>query len=125
MWKCALVARDPLTTHVGTHHPVGHGSVFRPQRSLVVLAGEVGGRWSDETNTFAQLLAEAKARAESLVPRRRAGQAWRLSWSALLAYAKARALAASLSDLRPSGVDGQVPPSHEVLQEFRRAGLVA
>ena len=43
---------------------VGRGARAR----LVVLAGEVGGRWSRETSTFLRLLAEAKARAEPLAP---------------------------------------------------------
>ena len=80
----------------------------RARARLVVLAGEIGGRWSDETNTFVRLLAEAKVRGD-----------------ALLACSAVRAFATSLLDLRPGGADGQVPPVHEVVQDFRRAGLVA
>ena len=36
---------------------------------LVVLAGEVGGRWSEETATFLRLLAVARARSESALCR--------------------------------------------------------
>ena len=74
----------------------------RARARLVVLAGEIGGRWSDETNTFVRLLAEVKARSEPPVLRRRAEQAWRLRCGALLACASARAFAASLLDLGAS-----------------------
>ena len=46
---------------------VGRGARAR----LVVFAGEVGGRWSGETSKFLRLLAEAKARAEPPILRRR------------------------------------------------------
>ena len=42
---------------------VGRGARAR----LVVLAGEVGGRWSGETSKFLRLLAAAKARPERFV----------------------------------------------------------
>ena len=41
---------------------------------LVVLAVEVGGRWSDETRSFLSQLAGAKARGETSLMRRRAEQ---------------------------------------------------
>ena len=56
---------------------------------LVVLAGEIGGRWSSETNTFVRLLAQAKAREEPPILRRRVEQAWRLRWGSHLACASA------------------------------------
>ena len=52
----------------------------RARARLVVLAGEVGGRWSQEVNTFVRLLAIAKARCEPSILRRRVEQAWRLRW---------------------------------------------
>ena len=48
---------------------------------LVVLAVEVGGRWSDETRSFLSQLARAKARGETPLMRKRAEQAWRLRWA--------------------------------------------
>ena len=63
---------------------------------LVVLAGEVGGRWSEETRQFLTLLAKARARCEPIILRRRAEQAWRLRWAGFLCCAAARAFAASL-----------------------------
>ena len=51
---------------------------------LVVLAGEVGGRWS---RVFLRLLARAKARSEPLILWKRVEQAWRMRWAAILACA--------------------------------------
>ena len=51
---------------------------------LVVLGGEVGGRWSEETSTFVRLLAKAKARLEPSMLRTRMELAWRNRWAALL-----------------------------------------
>ena len=87
---------------------------------LVVLALEVGGRWSQEARTFVQLLAHARARSEQPLKRRRMEQAWRLRWFSVLS----RAFAASLLELRGGhGADGQVPPAHEVESEQLYAGM--
>ena len=89
---------------------------------LVVLALEVGGRWFQEARTFVQLLAQARARSEPPLTRRRLEQAWRLRW--FLSCAAARVFAASLLELRGGhGADGQVPPAHEVEREQLHAGL--
>ena len=65
---------------------------------LVVLAGEIGGRWSAETRTFVGLL--AKAREVPVVLRKRVEWAWWRRWGSLLACASARAF---------GGADGDVP----------------
>ncbi len=89
---------------------------------LVVLAGEVGGRWSDETRSFISQLAKAKSRAEPFLLRRRMEQVWRLRWGAILSCA-ARAFASSLLDRRTAlGSDGATPLSHEVEGDFRHSG---
>ena len=76
----------------------------------MVLALEVGGRWSQEARSFVQLLAEARARSEPLLTRRRMEQVWRLRWFSILSCAAARAFAASLLDLRGGdGADGHAP----------------
>ena len=91
----------------------------RSRARLVVLAGEVGGRWSEETQTFLRILARAKARSEPPTLRKRAEQAWRMRWAATLACSAARAFAASILDLRVGGgADGDVPRSHDVMTEF-------
>ena len=53
----------------------------RGRTRLVVLAGEVGGRWSEECREFLNQLAKAKARREPRHLRARAGGTdGRLSW---------------------------------------------
>ena len=70
------------------------------------------------------LLAKAKARSEPPVLKKRAEHAWRLRWGAILACAAARAFAASLLELRfGGGADGDVPSTHEVVNDLRHAGL--
>ena len=91
----------------------------RSRARLVVLAGEVGGRWSPETRSFLSKLAKAKARSEPPILQRRAEQAWRMRWSAILACAAARAFASSLLDLKlGGGADGLTPLCHEVLASW-------
>ena len=63
---------------------------------FVVLAGEVSGRWSEETRAFIQLMARARTRNETALIRRRAEQAWRMKWWAIFSCAAAGAFAASL-----------------------------
>ena len=96
----------------------------RRRARLVVLAGEIGGRWSEETRRFLSLLAKAKARSEPPILKRRAEQAWRMRWGAILSCAAARAFAASLLELKHGGgVDGDVPSTHDVVNDFRYTGL--
>ena len=54
---------------------------------LVVLAAEVGGRWSQEAFSFVSQLARAKARSEPRILAVRARQAWHHRWCSLLACA--------------------------------------
>ena len=85
---------------------------------LVVLAGEVGGRWSAETAMFLRLIAKAKARTEPPVLRLTAELAWRARWGSILACAAARALAWSLLGLRGGpGANGDIPETHDVIRE--------
>ena len=66
---------------------------------LVVLAFEVGGRWSDESLDFVRRLARAKARSQPEWLRASAAQAYVHRWSGMLAVAAQRAFAASLLEL--------------------------
>ena len=96
----------------------------RSRARLVVLAGEVGGRWSAETMSFLCLLAKTRAQSETHLKGRRVEQAWRIRWSCMLACAAARAFAASLIEQRVSiGCDGNAPVRHEVVADHRYAGL--
>ena len=62
---------------------VGRGSRAR----LVVLAIEVGGRWSPELQTFVARLAKSKAREQPFLLQKRFEQAWQMRWGAFLACA--------------------------------------
>ena len=85
---------------------------------LVVLAAEVGGRWSHETAEF--LCALAKARAQHCCCRAQA--AWLRRWSAMLACSAARSFSLSLLDYRPVPSTGAVVPSvQEVMWDDRFA----
>ena len=115
-------SRGAETCDEDTHH----GIVSPARAKLVVLAGEMAGRWSEETASFLRQLVKAWARSEPPVLQKRAEQAWRLRWGSLLACAAARAFACSLLEKRVSGgVDGDTPSVHEVLGECRFAGLEA
>ena len=121
------VTQPPWTElYLGRHEEVTYLELVAPRARarLVVWAGEVNGRWSEETRVFLSLLAKARARSETPVVRRRVEQAWRLRWGAMLACTAARAFAASLLDMRfGGGVDGDDPTSQEVVNEARHAGL--
>ena len=81
------------------------------QCKLVVLALELGGRWSTEAATFVKLLARLRARAVPAASRGPSISAFASRWSALLSFAAARAFAASLL----SNVDGESPLLSDIL----------
>ena len=98
----------------------------RARAKLVVLAVEVGGRWSEETRTFLSLLVRGKARSENHLLRNRVQQAWRLRWGSLLSCTTACAVASSMLELPGArGADGNTPALHDVEQDFRHVGLAA
>ncbi len=89
---------------------------------LVVLALEVGGRWSEEAVTFVKLLAKANSRSAPALLRPAARAAYFHRWTGLLAVAAQRALAATLLELpvaEAAEVDGEPPPLEEVLGDAR------
>ena len=89
---------------------------------LVVVALEVGGRWSEEAVKFVQLLAKAKARSVPQILRQAARAAYFHRWTGILAVAAQRALAATLLELPVDGVegvDGDPPCLEDVLSEAR------
>ena len=71
---------------------------------MVVIAGEVGGRWSEETKAFLWSLACEKSLSEARVMRGSVRAAWYRRWCCLLACAAAKAVALSLLERR--GVPG-------------------
>ena len=97
--------------------------LMRSQRCrLVVLALEVGGRWSPEASQFVRLLARCRARAVPRPLRPATIAAFTSRWSALLAFSAARAFGASLLGLSLPGtanVDGDQPLLSEVLASTR------
>ena len=82
-------------------------------------------RWSMETRSSLSQLAQARARGEPHLMRRRMEQAWRLRWGSMLSCAAARVVATSLLELPGArGVDGETPTVADVEQESRYAGLI-
>ena len=84
---------------------------------LVVLGGEVGGRFSDETAHFLRSLASAKVRGMSELLKGRAHAALMRRWSSLLGCTAARSYALSLLDRVPAGAEGPIPSIHEVMRD--------
>ncbi len=89
---------------------------------LVVLAFEVGGRWSDDSLDFVRRLARATARSQPDRLRASAAQAYVHRWSGILAVAAQRAFAASLLELPLANEicwDGDAPACHDVVADAR------
>ena len=87
---------------------------------LVVLAAEVGGRFSEEAASFVHALAKAKSRSHPPVLRGRVREALSRRWEGILACTAAKSFAVSLLDLRPACNTGMDPPSmHEVVRDCR------
>ena len=87
--------------------------------TLVVLAAEVGGRWSTEARDFLVALAAAKAREAPFLLESSVKAAWLFRWSCMLACTAARSFALSLVGGLGPGVDGAVPTLCDVLSEAR------
>ena len=91
----------------------------RARAPLVVMAVEVGGRWSSETQNFLSLLARAKARDQNWLLRRRGEVAWRARWGSLLACTVARAVASSFLEIpQASEADCETPAVYEVERDL-------
>ena len=89
---------------------------------LVVLALELGGRWSPDAARFVHLLARAKSRSAPPLLKRSVQLAYQRRWAALLAFAAQRAYGLSLLELPMAGagcLDGNLPPLAEVLADDR------
>ena len=93
---------------------------LRGRAQLVILAGEVGGRWPPETAHFLRALAVAKARDVPSILQASVEVAWFRRWSNILSCAAARAFADSLLEVRGAGgAGGNVPSSHDVVRDNR------
>ena len=95
--------------------------LLRAERCRLVVPGiELGGRWSSEAAQFVRMLARSRARSAPHVLRSGATAAYVSRWSALLAFAVARAVAASLLSLplgNAANVDGAALDLSDVLAE--------
>ena len=90
----------------------------------MVLAADVGGRWSEEARAFVSQLAKAKASSAPHVLAGRVRHAYHHRWSSILACAAARAFALSLLEKRPAlGCDGDTPFPSEVVGACRHLPL--
>ena len=88
-------------------------SALRRRTRLVVLAAEVGGRWSQETAHFLLQLAKAKVHHEPKVMRVSAQCSWLRRRRCLLACTAAQAFTLSLLDCRAGlGSDGKPHQPH-------------
>ena len=124
--------RGDGTARVGKHTP---GAVLKATRRrkertypelageggrarLIVLAGEVGGRWSSETARFLSSLAQHKAQEVPELLKASVEAAWRRRWAAMLTCAAAKAHAASFLGRRSSpSSSGNELSVHDVLGE--------
>ena len=89
---------------------------------LVVLGGEVAGRWSSETRQFLTALSRAKSRSAPEVLRKSAETAWRRRWGNMLGCCAAWVVAESLLGGKGApGADGESPSVHEVVCDHRHA----
>jgi len=87
--------------------------VRSPKCQLVVLACEVGGRWSSTCAWLVRELAEARSAQAPPRLRRSTARAWEARWWGMLAVAVQNALAATLVDDAPHllhGWEGEGPP---------------
>ena len=110
-------ALDDARRHKERTYPELSGDGRRAR--LVVLAAEVGGRWSVETANFWVSLAEAKALDSPYVLQGRVQQAFIRRWSALLACSAVRAFSASVLDRSPVPGLGVIPLVNEAVRDAR------
>ena len=95
----------------------------RGRARLVVLAGDVG---ADGLRKLvrSRLNWPRPSRDKPPILRRRAEQAWRMRWQAILSCVAAKAFADSLFELQGGlGADGVTLPTRELENTFRFAGL--
>jgi len=101
--------------------PQQGASLPRTRCRLMVLASEIGGRWSQETCTFLRLLASHRARQTPQILQQAVSTALLHRWSAMLTHAAAAtAYAASLqgSDgASETNVEGTPPSFSELLAQ--------
>ncbi len=91
-WKDGVAAETARADKEASYPELVRGTRCR----LVVLALEVGGRWSEETGEFLRQLSGAKAQSVPEFARKKAALAFRLRWSRFLSMTAAKAFVDSL-----------------------------
>ena len=87
---------------------------------LVVLAIEVGGRWSQEAANFSWLLAKSRARHVPAILQTSVEAALVARWSAMMSHAAMQTFAATLIDedlSHHNTVEGNILPLSQILAE--------
>ena len=93
---------------------------------LSTVAGEVGGRWSEDAARLIQDMAFARSREAPRKLRSSAVVAWRKRWWTMLSVATQDTLAATMVNDRVEildAADGEAPELTEVLVEAAAGGL--
>jgi len=108
-WVDGVAIRKAQKDKEGTYPELVHSTRCR----LVVLACEIGGRWSDTCLWLVRELAEFRSRHAPKRLRRSTAAAWEGRWWSMLSVAAQDALAATLVDDAPHllhGWRGEEPP---------------
>ena len=92
---------------------------------LVVLAAEVGGRWSDEARSFLRQLVRLRVRQAPQVLRQAARLAWQQGWWKLLSVAVQRAVTTTLVEPQRPAMGGVAGFEDVFLADVLESGLNA
>ena len=85
---------------------------------LVVLAAEVGGRWSNEASQFVRSLAWAKAQSAPESTQTQVAHAWNRRWRKILACTAAKSFANTLLEhASPTAAGGTTPSEADVMRD--------
>ena len=104
-----VALREAEKDKVATYPELVHAA----QCQLVVLACEVGGRWSSTCSWLVRQLAEERSSKAPPKLRRSTARAWEARWWGMLSVAVQNALASTLVDDAPHllhGCEGDGPP---------------
>ena len=92
----------------------GEGGLAR----LVVLAAEVGGRWSNEASQFVRSVAWAKAQSAAESTQTQMAHAWNRRWRKILACTAAKSFANTLLEHASStAAGGRTPSEADVMRD--------
>ena len=115
--------RRAETSKQGTYPELVDSSILR----LSTVAGEVGGRWSEDAARLIQDMAFARSREAPRKLRSSAVVAWRKRWWTMLSVATQDTLAATMVNDRVEildAADGEAPELTEVLVEAAAGNIL-